>query len=91
MSAAALRLPVAPPEQMIFVRAHDFQHRSITIRKGALARAAMKAAALMIPDLTRLRVAVDASLAALPDVPRVNMDVAARASESRNRKRKLLP
>src|SRR5437899_1089660 len=51
------RLPTASPDQLIFVRAHDFEHRAITIRKGALARAAMKAAALIVPDLTRLTIA----------------------------------
>jgi TonB family protein len=73
---------IAPPEKLIFIKAHDFEHRAITIRKGALARAAMKAAALMVPDLSRLRIAVDASLAAIPNVTTPKLDVEARTADA---------
>jgi TonB family protein len=73
---------IAPPEKLIFITAHDFEHRAITIRKGALARAAMKAAALMVPDLSRLRIAVDASLAAIPNVTTPKLDVEARTADA---------
>lgn len=73
---------ITPTEAVIFIKPHDFEHRTVTIRRGALARAAMKAAALIVPDLSRLRVAVDASLAAIPSVPDVNLDVTARTSDA---------
>jgi protein TonB len=73
---------IAPAEELIFIKPHDIEHRALTIRRGALARAAMKAATLIMPDLSRLRVAVDASLAAIPSIPDVNLDVTARTSDA---------
>ncbi|HEY2378770.1 MAG TPA: energy transducer TonB [Gemmatimonadaceae bacterium] len=70
-----------PPEQLIFIHARDFEHHAITIRKGALARAALKAAAMLVPDLTQLRIAVDASLAALPKVATADLDITPRATD----------
>ena len=74
------KVPDSPPEQLIFIHTHDFEHRAITVRSGALARAAMKAAALIVPDLNQLRIAVDASLATLPQVAPADLDIKARAS-----------
>ena len=73
---------ITPPEKLIFLKAHDFEHRAITIHRGALARAAMKAVALVVPDLSRLRLAVDASLAAIPKVTSPTLDVDARTADS---------
>jgi len=73
---------ITPAEEVIFIKPHDEEHRTVTIHRSALARAAMKAAALIVPDLTRLRVAVDASLAAIPSVPDVKLDVTARTSDA---------
>jgi protein TonB len=81
VSLGALPL-FTPPEKLIFIKAHDFDHRAITIRRGALARAAMKAAALVVPDLSRLRIAVDASLAAIPKVTSPTLDVDARTADA---------
>jgi protein TonB len=73
---------ITPPEELIFIKAHDFEHRAITIRRGVLARAAMKAAALMVPDLSRLRIAVDASLAVIPKVTSPTLDVDTRTADA---------
>ncbi|HKW46687.1 MAG TPA: energy transducer TonB [Gemmatimonadaceae bacterium] len=75
------KLPVTPHEKLVFVHPRDFAHPEITVRKGALARAAKKAVALLVPDLSQLRVAVDASLASLPKAPETaDLDITARAS-----------
>lgn len=75
------KLPDAPREQLVFVHARDFEHRAVTVQKGALARAAKRAVALLVPDLTQLRVAVDASLAALAKVPDApDLEITARTS-----------
>ena len=75
------KLPDAPREQLVFVHAHDFEHRAVTVRKGALARAAKRAVSFLVPDLSQLRVAVDASLASLQKVPDApNLDITARTS-----------
>jgi len=73
---------ITPSEELIFIKPHVVEHRTLTIHRGALARAAMKAASLIVPDLSRIRIAVDASLAAIPSIPAVNLDVTARTSDA---------
>src|SRR5262245_39503220 len=70
-----------PDERVTFIHPRDPEARVVTIRKGALARSAAKAA-LLVPDLTSLRAAIDATLASLPKVPDVDLDVTARATEA---------
>jgi protein TonB len=74
-SAPDLALPAAaaPMEHLRFVNVRDMAG-SAALRKGALARAAKKAARLLVPDMTKLHVLVDASLAAVPKVPDVSID-----------------
>src|SRR5215471_6403434 len=77
--------PESSREQLVFVHARDFEHRAVTVRKGALARAAKSAVALLVPDLSQLRVAVDASLASLPKVPdTIDLDITAAASDPKD-------
>ena len=79
------KLPDTPREQLVFVHAREFEHRAITVRKGALVSAAKNAVALLVPDLTQLRVAVDASLASLPTVADTpSLDITARASDPKD-------
>ena len=79
------KLPDKPREQLVFVHARDFEHRAITVRKGALARAAKKAVSLLVPDLNQLRVAVDASLASLPKIAESpNLEITARTSDPKD-------
>ena len=65
----------APVEKLLFVDTRDLEHPSASIRNGALARAARNAVRLLVPDLTKLRAVVDASIAALPAAPDVAVDV----------------
>lgn len=82
-AATLIAIPRSSPnERIIFVHAHDLEHRTSIVRRGALARAAMKAARLIVPDLTTLKFAVDASLAALPVVPDVDLDMKAHITDS---------
>lgn len=79
------KLPVPPREQLVFIHPRDVEHSSITVRKGALARAAKKAVALLVPDLSQLRIAVDASLAALPKIAETaNLDITAHTSDAKD-------
>ena len=70
------RLPsvVAPTEQLQFVNVREVVSSGTLARKGALAHVANKAARLLVPDLTRLHVLVDPSMAALPKVAEVSTD-----------------
>lgn len=70
-----------PDERVVFVHPRDPEHRTVTIRRGAISRAATKAA-LIVPDLTSLRTTVDATLASLPKLPDVNLDVSAHAADA---------
>ena len=77
--------PDTPRERLVFVHARDFEHRAVTVRKGALARAAKEAVSFLVPDLTQLRVAVDASLASLQKVPETpTLEIAARTSDPKD-------
>ncbi|HEY7235684.1 MAG TPA: energy transducer TonB [Gemmatimonadaceae bacterium] len=71
-----------PDEEILFIHPRDPEHRTVTVRKRALGRAARKAARLIVPDLTSLRTAVDATLASLPKMPAVDLDIAARTSDA---------
>ena len=71
-----------PDERVVFIHPRDVAHRTVTIRKGALARAAAPKAAVIVPDLTSLRTAVDATLASLPTLTDVNLDVTAHATDA---------
>jgi len=76
----------APNERLQFVDTHEIERRSAGSGSRALMRAARNAARLLVPDLTRLRAVVDASLAALPTVTDVtpNFELAAHIGDSRD-------
>ena len=65
----------APVERLLFVATRDLDHPAEAIRNGALGRVARSAIRVLVPDLTKLRAVVDASIAALPDAPDVALDV----------------
>lgn len=72
--AAGLPAATAPVENLRFVNVHDLSGERLAVRKGALAHAARRTRPLLVPDLTKLHVAVDASLSAMAKVPDVNVD-----------------
>ena len=74
------------PERVLFLNTHEPEHQPVSIRSGALARAAKNAARLLVPDLTKLRAVVDASLAVLPNVPQfpIDIDIGAHTSDARD-------
>jgi protein TonB len=65
---------VAPVEHLQFMSVRELARGTAVLRKSALAHAAKKAATLLVPDLTKLHVVVDATLAALPKVPDATID-----------------
>jgi TonB family protein len=74
-----------PSERVLFVEAREVEHRSAAIRNAALARGARKAG-LLVPDLTKLRAVVDASIAALTKIAEVTVDfdLSARTPDARD-------
>jgi TonB family protein len=75
-----------PAERLNFVNVREATRPDVAERTKALARAAMKAARRLVPDLAKLRIAVDASLADLPAVPStaVDVDLTSRAGDARD-------
>jgi len=75
----------APAEQLQFVNVRDRERRTLPISRRAL-RAARNAARLIVPNLTKLRIAVDATIAALPTVPEVpiDLDIGAHTADARD-------
>ena len=73
LSASSAR--TIPVEQLHFVRTAELAERaSRAAAAGTLARALKKAARLLVPDMSRLQVVTDASLAALAKLPPVPME-----------------
>lgn len=66
---------LVPSEHLTYIHTAALTHNAAAIRKGGVANAAVKAAKLLVPDLAKLRVAVDASLAAVPKVAEVAVDL----------------
>jgi TonB family protein len=66
---------VVPSEHLSFVHVAPRTHNAAAIRSGGLAHAAAKVAKLLVPDLARLRVAVDASVATMPKVAEIPIDL----------------
>lgn len=64
----------APAEHLRFINVHELAGGTAAVRKTALARAEKKAARLLVPDLTRLQVLAEASLATVPAVPVPSID-----------------
>ena len=60
---------VTPAEHLRFVNVRMMSAGSAAMRKSALAHAVKKAARLVVPDLTKLHVLAEASLANVPKVP----------------------
>lgn len=80
----AARGEVVSIEPLRFVNVRELAGGSALVRKSAFAHLAKAAARLLIPDLTRLHVVVDASMAAVPRVPVVSVDedLSSRASSA---------
>src|SRR5689334_9327719 len=55
---------IVPSEHLLFVDTKALTHDAAVIKKNAIGHAVAKVAKLLVPDLGKLRVAVDASLAA---------------------------
>jgi protein TonB len=66
---------VVPTEHVLFVNARALSHNASVIHRHVLGHAAAKVAKLLVPDMTRLQVAVDASLTAMPKVATVPLDL----------------
>jgi len=64
-----------PVEQLHFVRTAELVRGAATGTKGALTRAVKKAVRLLVPDMSRLQVVTDESLAALARMPAVPADL----------------
>jgi protein TonB len=71
---AGLPATAAPIEHLQFVTVRDLRTVSASLGKTGLLHLAKKAAKLLVPDLTRLHIAVDASVASMPKVPDVSFD-----------------
>jgi TonB family protein len=69
-------LPAAtsPIEHLQYVNVRDPRSLSATVGKSGLLHVVKKAAKLLVPDLTRLHIAVDASVSSMPNVPDVSFD-----------------
>ena len=74
-SAAFAGREAIPAERLVWANVREVSRPEVAERTKALARAALKAARLLVPDLTKLRVAVDASMASIPTVPDVPVDI----------------
>jgi len=66
---------IVPSEHLLFVDTKALTHDAAVIKKNAIGHAVAKVAKLLVPDLGKLRVAVDASLAAMPAVPETPIDL----------------
>jgi protein TonB len=77
---------IVPTEHLIFVKSRVLTHNADIIRRSAFAHAAAKVASLLVPDLSKLRVAVDASIAAIPKVAEepIELDIGAKVSDPRD-------
>lgn len=64
----------APIEHLRFVNVRELTGRTASAGKGVLSRAAKSATRLLIPDLSKLRLVVDASMAAVPKVAELAID-----------------
>jgi protein TonB len=69
---------IVPSEHLVYVKMGAVTRNAAVLRKGTFAHF-VKAPKLLVPDLTKLRVATDASLSAMPKVPEVavNLDIGA--------------
>jgi len=63
-----------PVEHLHFVNTAELLHRASRGAPGTVARAVKKAVRLLVPDMSRLQVVTDASLAALAKLPPVPME-----------------
>ena len=77
---------VVPLEELHFVSMPELVHRASLGKTGALARAVEKAVRLVVPDMSRLQVVADASLAALAKLPPIptETDFASRITSERD-------
>jgi protein TonB len=66
---------LVPSEHLLYVNAKAITHNASALRPSHLAKAAAKIAKFLVPDLTNLRVAADASLATVAKVAEVPLDV----------------
>jgi len=66
---------IVPSEHLLFVKTPALTRNADIIRNSGLAHVAAKVAKLLVPDLTKLQVAVDASLATIPKVAEVAIDL----------------
>jgi protein TonB len=74
---------VVPTEHVTYVTPRVLTHDAAVIKSAALGPAAAKVARLVVPDMTKLQVAVDATLAVMPkvaDVP-IDLDIGAPKSD----------
>lgn len=67
--------PTIPVEQLHFVSTAELVNRASGGTTGALARAVKRTVRLLVPDMSRLQVVTDASLAALAKLPPVPTDI----------------
>jgi TonB family protein len=64
----------APIEHLRFVNVRELVGGSAAVRRDALAHAARKAAQLLVPNLTRLHLMVDASMTAVPKIAELPLE-----------------
>lgn len=68
---------VVPTEHVLYVNSRALTHNAAVIHRNALARsgATAKVAKYLVPDMSRLQIAVDASVAAMPKVAAAGVDL----------------
>src|SRR5881398_268972 len=66
---------VVPTEHVTFVTPRVLTHDAAVIKSNAVGHAVAKVVKLLVPDLTKLQVVVDATLAVMPKVADVSVDL----------------
>ena len=67
-------LRVVPAERVTYIDTREMARRAALARGIAIARAAKNAARLIVPDMTKLTAAVNATISALPKIPQETFD-----------------